>query len=183
MKEKRYLDSGKLGRVVSKARHLPALGTHDFLTCKYFELLLTHWLETACIIADQRPEGHGVSIVMMTTYKLESGIGVRDWRASRLKAQHGGLQRSGEHTDNELSAASASIPGVQHSVQFSSVAQSCPTLCDPMNCSTPGLPVHHQLPEFAQTHVQRVGDAIQPAHPLSSPSPAPNPSQHQGLFQ
>ena len=69
------------------------------------------------------------------------------------------------------------------SVQFSSVAQSCPTLCDPMNRSTPGLPVHHQLPEFTQTHVHRVSDAIQPSHPLSSSSPAPNPSQHQGLFQ
>ena len=69
------------------------------------------------------------------------------------------------------------------SVQFSSVAQSCPTLCDPMNHSTPGLPVHHQLPEFTQTHVHRVSDAIQPSHPLSSPSPpAPNPSQHQSLF-
>ena len=70
------------------------------------------------------------------------------------------------------------------SVQFSSVAQSCPTLCHPMNCSTPGLPVHHQLPKFTQTHVHRVGDAIQPSHPLSSPSPpALNPSQHQGLLQ
>ena len=70
------------------------------------------------------------------------------------------------------------------SVQFSSVAQSCPTLWDPMDCSTPGLPVHQQLLEFIQTHVHRVGDAIQPSHPLSSPSsPAPNPSQHQGLFQ
>ena len=69
-------------------------------------------------------------------------------------------------------------------VQFSSAAQSCPTLCHPMNHSTPGLPVHHQLPKFIQTHVHRVGDAIQPAHPLSSPSPlAPNPSQHQSLFQ
>ena len=69
------------------------------------------------------------------------------------------------------------------SVQFISVTQSCPTLCDPMNCSTPGLPVHHQLPEFTQTHNHRVSDAIQPSHPLSSPSPAPNPSQHQSLFQ
>ena len=61
--------------------------------------------------------------------------------------------------------------------QFSSIAQSCPPLCDPMNHSTPGLPVHHQLPEFTQTHVHRVGDAIQPSHPLLSPSPpAPNPS-------
>ena len=68
--------------------------------------------------------------------------------------------------------------------QFSSVAQSCPTLCDPVNRSTPGLPVHHQLPEFTQTHVHRASDAIQPSHPLSSPSPpAPNPSQHQSLFQ
>ena len=70
------------------------------------------------------------------------------------------------------------------SVQFNSVAQSCPTLCDPMNHSTPGLPVHHKLPQFTQTHAHRVSDAIQPSHPLSSPSPpAPNPSQHQGLFQ
>ena len=68
------------------------------------------------------------------------------------------------------------------SVQFS--AQSRPTFCNPMNCSTPGLPVHHHLPEFTQTHIHRVGDAIQPSHPLSSPSPpAPNPSQHQSLFQ
>ena len=70
------------------------------------------------------------------------------------------------------------------SVQFISVAQSCLTLCNPMNHSTPGLPVHHQLPEFTQIQVHRVGDAIQPSHPMLSPSPpAPNPSQHQSLFQ
>ena len=69
-------------------------------------------------------------------------------------------------------------------IQFSSVAQSCPTLCNPMNLSMPGLPVHHHLPEFIQTHVHLVSDAIQPSHPLSFPfPPAPNPSQHQGLFQ
>ena len=68
--------------------------------------------------------------------------------------------------------------------QIRSVAQSCPSLCDPMNCSTPGLPVHHQLPEFTQTHFHRVSDAIQPSHPLLSPSPpTANPSQHQSLFQ
>ena len=68
--------------------------------------------------------------------------------------------------------------------QIRSVTQSCLTLRDPMNHSMPGLPVHHQLPEFTQTHVHRVGDAIQPSHPLLSPSPpAPNPSQHQSLFQ
>jgi hypothetical protein len=69
------------------------------------------------------------------------------------------------------------------SVQFSSVAQSCRTLCNPMNCSTPGFPVHHQLLESTQTHVHWVGDAIQSSHPLSFPSPAFNHSQHQGLFQ
>ena len=71
---------------------------------------------------------------------------------------------------------------ISGSFQFTSVAQSCLTLCDPMNRSTPGLPVHHQLPEFTQTHAHRVSDAIQPSHPLSSPSPpAPNPSQHQSF--
>ena len=74
--------------------------------------------------------------------------------------------------------------GISLSVQFSSVARSCPTFCNPMNHSTPGLPDHHQLLEFTQTHVHQVGDAIQPSHPLLSPSPpAPNPSQHQSLFQ
>ena len=83
------------------------------------------------------------------------------------------LQR--RHTD--LQKCSASLI---NSVQYSSVAQSCPTLCDPMNRSTPGLPIHHQLLEFTQTRVHQVSDAIQPSHPLSSPSsPATNPSQHQ----
>ena len=71
----------------------------------------------------------------------------------------------------------------QSRVQFSSVAQSCPNLCSSMNCSTPGLPAHHQLPESTQTHVHRVSDATQPSHPLSSPSPAFNLPQHQGLFK
>ena len=69
-------------------------------------------------------------------------------------------------------------------IQFSSVAQSCVTLCNPMDCSTPGLPVHHQLSESTQTHFLRVSDAIKPSHPLSSPSPpALNLSRHQDLFQ
>ena len=69
------------------------------------------------------------------------------------------------------------------SFSFSSVTQLCPTLCNPMNCSMPGLPVHRQLPEFTQTHIHQVSDAIQPSYPLLSPSPpAPNPSQHQSLF-
>ena len=73
---------------------------------------------------------------------------------------------------------------LQRNIQFSSVAQLYSTLCNPMNHSTPSLPVHHQMPEFTQTHVHRVGDGIQPCHALSSPSPpALNLSQHQGLFQ
>ena len=72
---------------------------------------------------------------------------------------------------------------IEKPVQFSSVAQSCPTLCDPMDCSRPDFPVYHQLPELTQTYVHRISDAIQPSHPLSSPSPpAFNLSQHQGLF-
>ena len=91
-----------------------------------------------------------------------------------------GLRRSpGEGIGYPLQYSWASLVA-----KFSSVAQSCPTLCDPMNCSTPGLPIHHQLPEFTQTHVHQVSNAIQPSHPLSFPfPPAPNPSQHQSLFQ
>ena len=74
--------------------------------------------------------------------------------------------------------------GGRRCLQFSSVTQSCPTVCDPMNHSTPGLPVHHQLPEFTQTHAHRVSDAIQPSHPLLSPfPPALNLSQHHSLFK
>ena len=88
-----------------------------------------------------------------------------------------------EMVKKEMARMNIDILGIS-SVQFSSVARSCATLCNPMNRSTPGLPVHHQRPEFTQTHVHRVGDAIQPSHPLSSPSPpAHNLSQHQGLFQ
>ena len=96
----------------------------------------------------------------------------------------------GDVKDRFISSPIILLPLLSSSVQFSSVTQSCPTLCNPMNRSTPGLPVHHQLPEFTQTHVHWVGDAIQPSHPLSSPSlllpPSPfafDSSQHQGLFQ
>ena len=91
-------------------------------------------------------------------------------------------EKVGLKLSNQKTRIMASSP--ISSVQFSSVTQSCLTLCNSMNRSTPGLPVHHQLPEFTQTHVHQVTDAIQPSHPLPSPSPpAPNPSQHQGLFQ
>ena len=88
-------------------------------------------------------------------------------------------EKTGLEIDIQKTKMMASDP---ISSQFS--RSTCPGLCNPMNCSMPGLPVHHQLPEFTQTHVHRVGDAIQPSHPLSSPSPpSPNPSQHQTLFQ
>ena len=89
------------------------------------------------------------------------------------------------HWRREWQTTSVNLPWEPHEMyQFSSVAQSCPILWDPMSQSTSGLLVHHQLPEFTQTHVQWVGKAIQPSHPLSFPSPpALNPSQHQGLFQ
>ena len=90
----------------------------------------------------------------------------------------------GKEYINAVYCYPAHLTYMQSSVQFSSLAQSCPTLCDPMNRSTPGLPVHHQLLEFTQTHVHQVGDAIQPSPPLLSPSPlALNPSPHQDLFQ
>ena len=88
--------------------------------------------------------------------------------------------RLGQYSSSILTISGHQYPVGIH--QFSSVAQLCPTLCDPMNRSTPGLPVHHQLPEFIQTHVHWVRDAIQPSHPLSSASPpAPNPSPHQSF--
>ena len=94
------------------------------------------------------------------------------------------LRRGGGGAESQLLASVINSGQRRQKSVFSSVAQLCPTLCDTMDCSTPDLPVHHQLPEFTQTHVHRVGDAIQPSHPLSSPSPpAFNISQHQGLFR
>ena len=98
---------------------------------------------------------------------------------SKPEIKNGALLLLKTEAESQVKAGRLALPH-----QFSSVTQLCPTLCNSMNRSTLGLPVHHQLPEFTQTHVHRVGDAIQPSHPLSSPSPpAPNPSQHQGLFQ
>ena len=114
------------------------------------------------------------------------------WPSSKLPSSllswHGPSKPKGKLTHDFRVLWSHSSQEVSFSMtattQIRSVAQSCLTLCDPMNPSTPGLPVHHQLPEFTQTHVHRVSDAIQPSHPLSFASPlAPNPSQHQSLFQ
>ena len=96
------------------------------------------------------------------------------------------IKSHGFQSDTVTSLLKTNMFAIYHrswSVQLSSVSQSCLTLCKPIDCSTPGLPVHHQLPELAQIHVHRVGDAIRPSYPLSSPSPAFTLSQHQGLFQ
>ena len=103
-----------------------------------------------------------------------------------LKNHYCGDKRINLKINIKIIVTSEAILGSENKLvfQFSPVPQSCPTLCDPIDCSTPGLPVHHQLPEFTQTHVHWIGDAIQPSHPLLSPSPlAFNLSQHQGLFK
>ena len=101
-----------------------------------------------------------------------------------ITQKHGKVQRDTHSQKNNATAKILSSKSLKLQVQFSSVAQLCPTLCDPMNRSTPGLPVHHQLPELTQTHVHQVSDAIQLSHPLlSSSPPSLNPSERQGLFQ
>ena len=122
-------------------------------------------------------------------WKILKEMGIPDPLTCLLRNLYAGQEatvRTGHGTTDLFQIGKGVCQGCMlfSSSQFSSVAQSCPTVCNPMNQSTPRLPVHHQLPEFSQTHVHRVDDAIQPSHPLSSPSPpAPNPSQHQSLFQ
>ena len=134
----------------------------------------------------QRPEGWSGRTTRTPIGDVETGPRVGRW--TREEGQRGTGQAGSEedpmHTQSNTHTWEHSTKGHMFtSVQLFSVAQSCLTLCDPMDCSTPGLPVHHQLPELAQTHVHWVGDAIQSYHPLSSPSlPAFNLSQHQGLF-
>ena len=113
--------------------------------------------------------------------KMASHSSIHAWKIPWTE-EPGGLQPIGSQSQTRLSNFTSLLHFTCHYLQFSSVAQSCPTLCDPMDCSMPGLPVHHQLLKFTQTHV--IGDAIQPSHPLWSPSPpALNLSQHQGLFK
>ena len=127
----------------------------------------------------------------MATYSMENSMDRGAWQATvhgvannwtRLSNWHFSLSFLGSPWLPTCTCIQ-SPEGMWSKVQLSSVAQSCPTLCNPMNCSTPGLPVHQQLPEFTQTHVHWVSDAIQPPYPLSSPSPAFSLSQHQGLFK
>jgi len=129
------------------------------------------------------------SVAVKPSYHLAFELLASPWRFHVVSVSMGSLWLLAPHATKEDMGMVANkhenmLNSISLSVHFSSVAQSCLTLCDPMNHSTPGLPVHHQLPEFAQTHVHWVSNAIQPSHPLSSPSPpAPNPSQHQSLFQ
>ena len=133
-------------------------------------------LETQGLRSWRRTEGVALHICM-TTCRMD-GFGEAAVQHRELRSV---LCDDLEGWDGRMGRGSR---GRAYMYQFSSVTQSCPTLCNPMNRSTPGLPVHHQLPEFTQTHVHRVGDAIQSSHPLlSSSPPAPNPSQHQSLFQ
>ena len=127
------------------------------------------------------PRDHKVGISLIFAHTL----GVDILQGQTLQTSNGEsslrLEKSNQGRGGKKSWESGSLSPL--SVQFSSVAQSCLTLCNPLNCSTPGFPVHHQLPELTQTHVHRVVDAIQPSNPLSSPSPpAFSLSQHQGLF-
>ena len=135
------------------------------------------YLRSAVSISPLTAETHTYTHSLYCSGCPSSGC-QREWTKCILKPSESHLGSSYLRQDNKSLGLRFSI------CQFSSVAWSCLTLCNPMNHSTPGLPVHHKLPEFTQTHVHRVGDAIQPSHPLSSPSPpAPNPSQHQSLFQ
>ena len=142
-----------------------------FKTC----LLLSHWpKQVTWLFLMSRVEKDDLPSEYFTRTKLFSP-GCRHPQPMGLPRIH--IWLTGHSQEGLLKTVS-----VKH--QFSSVAQSCPTLYDPMDRSTPGLPVYQQLLEFTQTHVHWVSDAIQPSNPLSSPSPpAPNPFQHQGLFQ
>ena len=123
---------------------------------------------------------HTMTSILMREKQKEIRLTHKRGRQCDQEAETGVKQPQAKECQQPLEARRKN----RFSPQFSSIAQSCPTLCDPMNCSTPGLPVHHQLPEFTQTHVHRVGDAIQPSHPLSSPSLLTfSLYQHQGLFQ
>ena len=126
-------------------------------------------------------------VYIIASHKEDKGLNRQiTWAKGSPMVTRSNINRKVKETSQKSSVVNFLSRVLTHlgRLQFSSVAQSCPTLCDPMNHSTSGLPVHHQLPEFTQTHVHRVGDAIQPSPPLLSPSPpAPNPSQHQGLFQ
>ena len=146
-----------------------------YVLCVHAKLLPTKLCLTVCNPMDCSPPGFPVHRILQT--RLLEWIAMLSSRESSQSRNRALISYLSCLTDSFATISATSV-------QFSSVTQSCLTLCDPMNHSTPGLPGHHHLPEFTQTHIHRVRDAIQPSHPLSSPSPpAPNPSEHQSLFQ
>ena len=142
--------------------------------------LLHLWYKCRNEFRNAQPE---INVISDNAYKVISVLSVISWiweiQVSNNTVNHWLLRQTHRERVCIYPAVSTQVT----SVQFSSVTPLCLTLCNRINCSTPGLPVHHQLPEFTQTHVHWVGDAIQPSHPLSSPAPALNLSQHQGLFK
>ena len=141
--------------------------------------VLTMWITTNWKIVKEMGIPDHLTCLLRNLYAgQEATVRTRHWTMDWFQI------RKGVHQGCILSPCLSNLYAEFSSVQFSSAAQLCLTLCDPMDCSTPGFPVHYQFPKFTQTYVHWVGDTIQPSHPLSSPSPpAPNPSQHQSLFQ
>ena len=165
-------------------------------TCNLFPLFGDPW--PSCLLPSQREERPVVIIPTLSLHRegsesclygnrgdmwslaLSTESNMLDATGRRLFTSQDPTKQAGPST--MTFREEAGLLALQ--AQLSLIAQSCPTLCDPMDCSMPGFPVHHQLPELAQTHVHQVGDAIQLSHPLPSPTPpAFNLSQHQGLFQ
>ena len=123
----------------------------------------------------------GRNVNWCSHYGKEYGVSSKNQNSTTTQYSNSTLGYISKENEN---TNSKTYPHPNSLVPFSLVAQLCPTLCNPMHCNTPGFPVHHQLPRFTKTHIHQVGDAIQPSHPLSSPSPpALNLSQHQGLFK
>ena len=141
--------------------------------------VLTMWITTNWKIVKEMGIPDHLTCLLRNLYAgQEATVRTRHWTMDWFQI------RKGVHQGCILSPCLSNLYAEFSSVQFSSAAQLCLTLCDPMDCSTPGFPVHHQLQELSQIHVHQVSDAIQPSHPLSSPSPpAFNLSQHHGLFQ
>ena len=154
---------------------LPQTQKMWFLILKTYAEVISGCSRSVCVSVTNISESHVGAGLNINPLITQWGL--------QLTEKHRHLWRPLLHALSRSWKLGGSSEKATKMVQFSSVAQSCPTLCDPMDCSTPGLPVRHQLPESTQTHVHWVGDAIQPSRPLLSSSPALNLSQHQGLFK
>ena len=164
-------------RKIEKSRQTQACQEH-------LSLCLSHWWQAFCFLVAECTSDWYYLHFSEYHWNIVSYFISTDNINDRALIKDKIIKNRIEQMTFEKRCQESLLKELEYSVQFSSVTQSCLTLCDPLNRSTPGLPVHHQLPEFTQTHVHRVNDAIQPSHPLSSPSPpATNPSQHQILFQ